>query len=139
MGVRQDFEKRIARKEQEIADLEGKIRDARSYIQALEDAMKIVPKDVLEQESDGRSLRPGSSMAKARDAVRKAGKPIYVLDILKAIGKPQDKKSRISLAGSLSAYAKRKEIFTKPAPNTFGLLEFEKAPEAEIPESFGRV
>jgi hypothetical protein len=139
MGVRQDFEKRIGRKEQEIADLEGKIRDARSYIQALEDAMKIVPKDVLEQESDGRTLRPGSSMAKARDAVRKAGKPIYILDILKAIGKPQDKKNRISLAGSLSAYAKRKEIFTKPAPNTFGLLEFEKAPEAEIPESFGKV
>ena len=139
MGVRQDFERRIAKKEQEIAELEEQTRYARIYLQALQDAMKILPKEMLDQASSGSGLRPGSSLSKARDAIKKAGKPLHILEILEAIEKPKDKKNRVSLSSSLSAYVRKNEIFNKPAPNTFGLHEFKADLDTELPESFGDV
>lgn len=138
MGVRQDFERRIAKKEQEITELELQLRDARSYVQALQDAMKIVPKDMLEQTASGRGLRPGSALSKARDAIKKAGKPLHVQEILKAIGKPQDKNNRVSLSGSLSFLVRKKEIFTRPEPNTYGLYEL-NSDGTKLPDTFGDV
>ena len=138
MGVRQDFERRIAKKNQEIADLELRLRDARSYVQALRDAMKIVPKDMLEQTASGRGLRPGSALFRARRVIKKAGKPLHIMEILKAMGKPQDKSNRVSVSGSLAAYVRKKEIFTRPEPNTYGLYEFESG-GTELPDSFGDV
>ncbi len=139
MGVRQDFERRIARKEQEIGELELTLRDAKTVVQTLQEAMRLLPKDMLEQDTGGRGLRAGSALSKARDAIKKAGKPLHVQEILKALGKPQDKKNRLSLGGSLSAYVRKKDIFTKPAPNTFGLFELESSGPSELPETFGKV
>jgi hypothetical protein len=139
MGIRQDFERRIAKKQQEIADLELQLRDARSYLQALQDSMKMIPQDMLEEGGSGRELRVGSSLYKAREALRKSGKPLHINELLKAIGKPVEKKSRLSLSGSLAAYVRKNEIFTRPGPNTFGLHEFDVATESELPESFGQV
>ena len=48
----------------------------------------------------------------------------------------------MSLASSLAAYVRRGEIFSRPAPNTFGLLELGHlgGEEAEEPPSgFGKV
>jgi hypothetical protein len=60
-------------------------------------------------------------------------------EILKALGKPSDKEHRMSLAGTLSGYARDGKVFTKTAPNTFGLLEFKSVQreEEELPEEFG--
>jgi hypothetical protein len=73
--------------------------------------------------------------------LKAAGAPLTIVDILKAVGKPQDKKHRISLAGTLSGYARDGKVFTKTAPNTFGLIEFGAAQPGtevdEIPEEFG--
>lgn len=143
MGIRQEFQKRIEKKRQEISDLESKIKEANSYLQALLDSMKWLPRDGSDLDG-GQTLRPGTTLAKAQDAIRKSGHAMHVADILKAIGKPTDKKNRISLGGSLSGYVRRREIFSRPAPNTFGLIEMEKAsngPEGTegsgIPEDFG--
>ena len=140
MGIRQDFERRIIKKQQEIADLELQIRDAKSYLQALQDSLKLIPRDAT---SNGGSadadLRPGTSLSKAREAIRKAGKPLHINDLLVAIGRVVDKKSKVSLAGSLSNYARKQEIFTKTAPNTFGLKESDSSTEEHLPESFGNV
>lgn len=141
MGVRENFQKLIGKKEQEVAELELRIRETRAYIQALEDSMKLLPRD-MNVEID-HTLRPDSALAKARDAIRGAGSPLPISDILKALGKPPDKKNRVSLAGTLSNYARKGKVFTKTAPNTFGLVEFARtAPAAtssdsELPEEFG--
>lgn len=122
MISRQRIESKIKQKEQEIQGLELSIREAKSYVQALQDMLKLIPK-----EGDGsggdKVLRPGSDMAKARDAIRLAGKALHVSEILVAIGKENIKKSRVALAGSLAGYVRKGMIFSKTAPNTFGLME----------------
>jgi hypothetical protein len=69
--------------------------------------------------------------------LRKAGKPLHITDILKGIGKTTSKKDRVSLSGSLGWYVRRNEIFTRPAPNTFGLKEMEDISKEEPPDDFG--
>jgi len=144
MGLRNDFQKRIEKKQQEIRDLELKLKEANSYLQALLDSLKLLPRDSDAANSE-QVLRPGTTLAKARDAIKKAGKPLHVSEILKILEKPIDKKNRVSLGGSLSGYVRRGEIFTRPSPNTFGLRELEELesepspPEDELPPSFGKV
>jgi hypothetical protein len=138
MGARENLQKLFDKKQQEIRELELQLAQARSYLQAVQDSMKVLPK---ENAIDGEQLREGSGLAKARQALQAAGKPMHVSDILKAIGKPNDKKNRVSLSGSLGNYARKKQIFTKPAPNTFGLISFGVPPKTdeteEMPETFG--
>jgi len=138
MGLRENFQKLVNKKEQEVTELELRIREAKAYIQALEDSMKLLPRDA--NAAVEHTLRPDSSLAKARDAIRAAGTPMPIADILKALGKPQDKKHRVSLAGTLSGYARNGKVFTKTAPNTFGLIEFGAVPTDDgdnLPEEFG--
>lgn len=141
MQVREQLQKLLERKQQEISDLELQIEKARAYMQALQDSMRFLPKDNGQGDV---TLRPGTALAKTRDLLRAAGKPLHITEILKALNEPLDKKHRLSLSGSLSAYVRNSQIFTRPAPNTFGLLEMNKAPNGsaessdfEIPEDFG--
>jgi len=138
--IRDELQKRIEKKHQEIRELEKQLAAAHAYIEALQDSMKLLPKDtVTTRGAAEQALRPGSAVAKAREAILKAGKPLHITEILKAIGRPVDKSNRVSLSGSLSGYVKRGEIFTRPAPNTFGLAELNhvEMPVDEPPESFG--
>lgn len=143
MGLREEIQKRIERKRQEIADLEARVREASSYVQALEDTIKILPKQTADgagETSSDRAPRTGSMVALARAALAATGHPMHVRDLLKAMGRQEDKASRAALSGSLSAYTRRREVFTRPAPNTFGLLQFgNSAPtmDLEPPEGFG--
>jgi len=135
MNIKVKFEERIKRKEEEIQEYEGKIREARAYLQALQDAMKLLPKENTEKSLEAYVLRPGSNMSKTYEMLRKAGKPMHINDILNAIGKNTSKKERVSLGGSLANYARKKRIFVKTAPNTFGLNGMEE--KEEPPEDFG--
>jgi hypothetical protein len=139
MGLRENFQKLIDKKQQEVRALELQVREYHIYIQALQDSMKMLPKENADvQASTEHTLRPGSTLAKARDLLKATGSPMPIIEILKGIGQPQDNKHRVSLAGTLSGYAKKGRIFTKTAPNTFGLLEFAQTDtEDEIPEEFG--
>src|ERR1700689_1534545 len=125
MGVRQDFDRKILKKQQEIESLEMQLRDARSYLQALQDTMKMLPEEVLDHGSSEGGFRAGTFLSKSQEAIRKAGRPLHIYDLLKAIGKTPEKKNKLSLSGSIAACVRKKEIFTRPAPNTFGLIEFE--------------
>lgn len=139
MSIRQDFERRIAKKQQEITELELQIRDARSYMQALQDSLRLIPRDGIEHEGSNSGLRPGTGLFKAREILLKAGKPLHINDILTALGRPADKKNRLSVSGSLSSYARQNEIFIRTAPNTFGLRELQQPSEEDLPETFGEV
>ena len=134
MNTRDQFQKLIDCKQQEIYDLAIQIEKARAYMQALQDSLKFLPKE------NGQTqvlLRPGSALAKAQDIIRKAGKPLHISEILKTLNEKPDK--RVSLSGSLSAYVRNNQIFTRPAPNTFGLREINEQADIldEVPEDFG--
>jgi hypothetical protein len=144
MGVREQFQKMIDRKGEEIKDLELQIEKARTYIQALQDSMRLLPKD-LAPGDQLQTLRPGTALAKAQDVLKAEGKAMHITDLLKAMGKPTDKRNRLSLSGSISTYVRNGQIFSRPAPNTFGLLDLKPLPESaprespEIPEDFGEM
>jgi hypothetical protein len=134
MMSRRKIEERISKKQQEIQELESQMREAKAYIQALQDVAKMLPRDgeaereTLDVSRDGETMRPGSMVADARNAILAAGKPLHVVDILKASGRENDRKNRTGMSGSLAAYVRRREVFTRPKPNTFGLIELmEKA------------
>lgn len=59
---------------------------------------------------------------------------MHVNDILTRIGKAPDKASRVSVAGTLASYVRSGQIFTRPAPNTFGLVEWESSGPISVDE-----
>jgi len=139
MGLRDEIQKRVERKRSEIMELQAKIRDAETYIQALEDTVKLLPRDAAGQETSV-DLRVGSRVAKARDFLRRVGVPQQVMAILQGIGEEASTANRAALSGSLSAYVRKREVFTRPSPNVFGLVEFPAtAPQRSgPPPEFGK-
>jgi hypothetical protein len=139
MGIRDNLQRLISKKEQEIGDLEQKLRDARVYLQAVQDSMKALPKDAMDPDKP-RELRPGTAVAKTRDLIKSAGRPLHITDILKGLGRPVDKKNKLSLSGSLAGYVREGQIFSRPAPNTFGLIDLGvNGSNADLPEDFGKM
>lgn len=130
---------RIKKKEAEIQGLEERLRAARIYLQALQDVL-----GAIERESEGTidpGLRVGSSVAQAREVIMRAKKPVHISDLLAALGKGVTKETRASLSSSLAAYVRRGEVFTRSAPNTFGLIELGHPSEGDLdtdpPVGFG--
>ena len=101
MGLLFDLRKRIIKKEQEIGELEGRIREARAYLQALQDTVKVLPKDADIGSTADANPRPGSMVGQARAALKKHGSPMHVTRILEAIGKAANKKNRTSLRNQI--------------------------------------
>ena len=134
--LRRKLESKVAEQRKRIAELELQLAKEKAYLEGLEDSLKLFP-------ADGASiavvtLREGSELAKAREILRKEGKPLHVDELLRRLGKEATRNNKGALGGSLGTYFKKGAIFTKPAPNTFGLLEFEATPAAEEPpEDFG--
>ncbi len=151
MAGRSKIEERIAKKEQEIQELEMKIREAKAYIQALQDVSRLLPRESEpekverpERASGDIVLRPGGAIYDARAAIQKAGRPLHITELLRLMNRPVDRKSRISVSSSLAAYVRAREIFTRPKPNTFGLVDMKQEPsEGEVkkadapPDDFG--
>jgi hypothetical protein len=143
MGLREDIQKRIEKKQQELTERETAFTIERAasgaYIQAMQDMLKSLPRDTSDARSSDQVLRHGSAMAQARNAIQKAGKPLHITDILRALGRPVDKETRLSIGGSISNYVRRGEIFTRTAPNTFGLAGMNYDAPQEPPADFGAV
>jgi hypothetical protein len=135
MSLRDELVKRIEKKRREIADLELKIRSAVVYIQALEDTLKLVPSEEVEDvaglSASADALRSGSKNDRARQILRAAGEALHVSRILELMGEKVDPDSIAALVGSLGAYVRDKKIFTRPGPNTFGLIEFDDSSQAQ--------
>lgn len=142
MSERSIIQSQMQKKIAEIQLLEEKLKVARIYMKALEDVVRELdraPTDLVEDST----LRKGSLVAQTRDAILTRGEPLHVDEILAAIGKEISRESKASLAGSLAAYVRKGEIFTRPAPNTFGLVELGHTDSTEQatepPEGFGFV
>jgi hypothetical protein len=139
MNERRRIEEKLRKKEHEIISLEAQIKEARIYIQALQDVLRLIPKDKDQNSSPEFILRSGSTVAKAREAILSHGNPLHVTEILRALGAEITRESRAALAGSISAYVRKRQIFTRNGPNTFGLIEMghTRAGQPEPPEDFG--
>jgi hypothetical protein len=126
--------------EEKIQSIKNQIRESEIQLQVWNEALKMLPK-----EANGApkkvSLRHGSDLALAREAILEAGKPLHINALLKKIGKEDTKKNRVSLSGSIAAYVRNSQVFTRPEPNTFGLLEMdgekEEAPEGASDDVWG--
>jgi hypothetical protein len=132
MDLRTDIFKRIERKQAENREWMLKIRENNAYVQGLQDTLRVLSKDSSQSPAVSaapaaadRALRHGTALAKTREIIRSAGKPLHITEILKALGKPIDRKNRANLSGTISAYARKSQIFSKSAPNTFGLIEMD--------------
>jgi hypothetical protein len=157
MKYRLELEKKIEKTRQEIASLEAQIKEANAYIQGLQEALRMLPKETYEatagsnverllgttnrQKPSEQTLRRGGDTYKAWQALQKEGKPLYINDLVKAIGKEPTKVNIKSLSGSLNSYIRDGRVFTRPLPNTYGLMEFnsngtEDSP-ADLPDDFG--
>jgi hypothetical protein len=126
MDDRQKIQDRLRKKEQEVQALEERVRTARTYVQALQDVLRLLDDEKSQEAPRGAAesvLRPGSSVHKAREAILAAAAPMHINSLTEAIGGDSSREGRISLASSLAAYVRKGEIFTRPAPNTFGLIE----------------
>ena len=82
-------------------------------------------------------------MAQAREIILARHQPVHISDLLQALGKEANRENRASVTSSLAAYVRRGEIFTRPAPNTFGLIELGHhmldEPAEEPPPDFGEI
>jgi hypothetical protein len=135
MDIKRELEKKIERKKDDILALERQLAEANSYLQALEDMRKMLPRNG--QSEPEITLRAGTDLAKVREVLKKHGKPMHVEELLGELGKPVVNNSKTSLSGSLAAYVREHKIFTRPAPNTFGLVEFAEPGRLELPDGFG--
>jgi hypothetical protein len=127
MQIQRELERRIEKKRQEIAGLKQQLNTAETYLEALQDTLKLLPKDGDKEVV----LRPGSDLARAMDFIKVHGRPQHVTDILKGIGKEVNNANKTSLSGSLGSYVRKGIIFTKPSPNTFSLIEMENGGESK--------
>lgn len=139
MRIERDIEKRIKQKEEEALRLREELVKAEAYIEAMQESLRLIKK--TSNADDGIGIRPGSMIHKAQMVLRQEGKPLHVGDLLNRMGREVTKKNRMSLSGSLGTYVRNKQVFSRPAPNTFGLIEFDDSKlvpdQDELPEEFG--
>jgi hypothetical protein len=136
MYARRTIERKVELKKQEISEYEAKIAEAKAFVAGLEEALKALPKDA---NSTSVRLRPGTNLAKAYAVLKGSGSPMRINKLMKAMGLEETKENRVSLSGSIGAYVRKSNIFTRPGPNTFGLVEFgdSQSNSDEPPEGFG--
>ncbi len=129
--MRKELEKRLKKQHidleavgKEIITLQATKTAIEAVICELESLLKTLPKENGKAEQE-KQLRHGTDVFKARQALRTAGKALYIDDIITAMSEEPTIERRRSLAGQIAAYVRDNQIFTRPAPNTFGLKEFE--------------
>ncbi len=121
----------IERKQSEVAALESQLSKVRSYLHGLETARRLgalMEAPNAKGQLREKQPRQGSDVGKCMEMIRKAGHPIHINELVTGLGKESTKAARMSLSGSLSACVRDGKWFTKPEPNTFGLIEMNNPP-----------
>lgn len=142
MSEKKKIEDKLARKLREIVNLEQKIKDAKVYVRALKDVLKMLGNDNSDELTESK-LKTGSAAAQAKQIIEDAKMPLHIDQILEAMGKEITRDTKSSVTSSLAAYVRRGDIFIRTAPNTFGLIELGHT-EREIvasapPDGFGDI
>ena len=122
MSTRRKLKEKIAKKEREILGLETQIREARAYIEAMREALKMLPREEFAGGTEDTPFRKGSIADRAKKALEAHGAPMHIDKLVVAMRLKADSKNKRSVAGTLASYFRRGEVFDRPEPNTFGLL-----------------
>ena len=82
-------------------------------------------------------LKAGSRVEKAYRVIAVANEPLHIGEIVRRLEMEDTLRNRNSLVGVIARYVRRGQIFTRAAPNTFGLLprSGEKGPQLEESEA----
>jgi hypothetical protein len=136
--IKSEIEKRLKKKRGEVASLkeevegfEDSIEDRKARIEVLEDTIQELQSlhNLLPSAADADSSQPvfrqNSEGWLVHDLLRKGGKPLYIDEILEQLEREVTVEARSSLGGQLGGYVRKGQVFTRPAPNTFGLREWE--------------
>jgi hypothetical protein len=105
-----------------------------AVLNELDSLLKTLPKEDAEPERE-KQLRHGTDVYKAREILRLWKAPVYIDNIIEALGEEVTADRRRSLASQIAAYVRNNQIFTRPAPNTFGLKEFENQSSEQVSET----
>lgn len=158
MKMADKIQKQISKKKEdvsllevEISKLQSKIIEANGVITGLDTALQLIPKEPSANnfQRDISNLRSGSDVEKAYLYISERGASVRIEDILEGIGKENTKKTRQALAGQLSYNFRDGRIFTRPAPNTFGLQQWpgsqgsivvdqNETDDFDLPDDFGQ-
>lgn len=119
----------IEREKQEAQELQLTLSNKLSRISAFEEILKLIPDNGIQTKSNSveRTLRYGGLPQKTQSLLSREGKPLHIKEILERLDLPLTKANYLALASSIGTYAKNQRIFSKTAPNTFGLIDFAKS------------
>ena len=123
-SIQSKLQEKIRRKEQELAELRLRIAAAEAEIKSTKEILAMIVREGALPNRTGNTLQPTSLAGRAYKFLKKEGHPIHLSSILEGIGKANNLKARRALGSQLSSYFRDKQIFTRPAPNTFGLIEW---------------
>ncbi len=143
MSARTDLEKRIEKEKQKIADLRSQIERSEAFMQGLQEALSMLPKEKETRPSKSKvkgKIRCGSDMEKVYNLLRQNISPMHISEILVGIGKENTNANRMSLAGSLGRYVRNGKIFKRVGPNSFSLIDTtgtRSTRTIELPPEFG--
>jgi HB1/ASXL restriction endonuclease-like protein with HTH domain len=127
MGLKDDFFRRIEKKKIEVEAMRTALRLEERYLEAMYDAYKLLARGEAASNGGGPAgFRKGSYTDKAYKVLKQVGHPMHVKDIVEAMGAKANRANKQGVASSIRLYLTKGEIFTKPAPNTYGLVEFEQ-------------
>ena len=120
--VQATLEERIRKKEQEIRQFQHQIDAAQEFVRATREALALFLKADKAHPNEG--MRRGGSASKTLQYLKKEGQARHIGDIVVGIGRKNDTKNRSAVAAQLSQYVRDGKLFTRPVPNTFGLIEW---------------
>lgn len=107
-----------AEKNAELVRLEAELAAGRAYLRLLEDRI-----EAAEQRST--EIECSDPVIVIRRLIREAGRPLYIDDILRGLDRPLNREGREEIRHLLLSWVRREEIFTRPRPGVFGLVELE--------------
>jgi hypothetical protein len=147
MTARTDLEKRIEKERQNIADLRSQLEKSEAFMQGLQEALSMLPKEKETRKSKSRpkskikgKLRSGSDIERVYNLLLQNTSPMHISQILIGIGKEDTNANRMSLAGSLGKYVRNGKIFARVGRNLFTLKELADAKAKlplDLPKDFG--
>lgn len=134
MDVRKKLEREIEKQQRKLQELRNQIIAEEAYLKAQMDMLKFIPRS---DEFGDAAMRAGGDPARVHEILEEEGTPMHLKDLLLRLEREDTKDARAALAGTLGWYVRKDEVFTRPAPSTFGLKSFAATFATEPPDDFG--
>lgn len=104
----------------ELARLDAELSAARAYLDLLQGRI-----DAAEERCANEPEASDDPVIAIRRVILEAGKPLYIDDILRGLALPLTREYRDQTRQLLLSWVRRGEVFTRPRPGVFGLVELE--------------